>query len=101
MTLYRAVSDVEWRQTVQSAKLQTMPGAMEGKWFAESIDDARSWGTWFTGITGIPHDKILVVTISDRAAARLFRLVMLDNIGPARFADAGELGEFKIVEVTT
>ena len=74
---------------------------MEGKWFAETLEDARSWGIWFTGITGVPHDKIMVVTISERAAAGLFRLAMLDNIGPARFAETDELNDFKIVEVTT
>lgn len=101
MLLYRAVSNAECQEAIQLGELRTIPGATEGKWFAENLNDARLWGLWFTGITGVAHDKILVVSLSDRIASQLFRLTMLDNIGPARFADASELVEFEIFEVRT
>ena len=91
MKLYRAVCEVECQQVLRTRRLAIIAESMEGKWFAETIEDARAWGIWFYGITGVKHDRIVEFEISDSSAIRLFRLARLDNIGPARFAPVEEL----------
>ena len=44
MRLYRAVSVAESEQVLRSGKLEIIPGSLEGKWFAESLEDARALG---------------------------------------------------------
>lgn len=100
MKLYRAASDAECEQVLRTGRLEIISQSIEGKWFAESVEDARAWGRWFSGVTGVGHDRMIVVEISDVAASGLFRLARLDGIGPARFAFVNEFGLFVVHEVT-
>lgn len=79
--------------------MEIIPGGLEGKWLSETVDDARAWGRAFARVSSVSHDKILVVSVADHIAARLFRLARLDNIGPARFAEAADLPAFMVEEV--
>ena len=101
MTLYRVVSDAEYRQIMRTGRFEVIPGSLEGKWFAENLADARAWGASFSGISGIPHDKIVVASVPNAEAVGLFRIAHLDNIGPARFATVDELVSVTIDSVTT
>ena len=100
MKLYRAVCDAEFSQVLRTRRLETIPQSLEGKWFAETIENARAWGHWFSGISGMNHARIVVVDIPDAMAARLFRLDRLDDIGPARFVSLDELDLITIDEIT-
>ena len=101
MKLSRAVSEAEYRPITRTQTLETIAGYLEGKWFAERFNDARAWGASFTGTTGVPRDRIITVTIDDPSAVALFRMELLDNIGPARFATVQELHQFTINTETT
>jgi hypothetical protein len=101
MRLYRAVSAAECEQVLSTGTLEIIPGSLEGKWFAESLVHARAWGQMLAGLSGKPHDKIVVASVADPVAARLFRVPLLDGVGPARFAGVSDLPAFSIDEVTS
>lgn len=66
---------------------------MEGKWFAESADDAVKWGDTMNG----PGNSTVVRTeVPTGQAERFFRVERLDGIGPARYADLEQLHDVKI-----
>ncbi|HEY3412969.1 MAG TPA: hypothetical protein VGM51_07925 [Armatimonadota bacterium] len=87
MTLYRVVSKAELDDISRCAAFRTLPGQMEGKWFAESLEDARIWGARL----GIAETTIVCASVPDSMANSLFRLGLLDGIGPARFATEDDL----------
>ena len=101
MKLFRAACDAECDQALQRRELAITPHSVQGKWLAETIQDACAWGHWFSGVSGVPHARIIVVEVPDAMIATLFRLARLDDIGPAIFASADQLPLFTIVEVTT
>ena len=49
VTLYRAVSEVECQQLMRAGKFASVPSALEGKFFAESAEDAAQWGEMLEG----------------------------------------------------
>ena len=87
MTLYRAVSRAESDDIRLCDAFRTLPGQMEGKWFAESPADARTWAARL----GVAEPAIVCATVPDSVAALLFRLESLDGVGPGRFATADDL----------
>ena len=86
--LYRAVSPDEFEDLSIARAFRSVPGSLEGKWFAESQRDAEAWGRMLFGT--IPF-RVVSTTVSSTIAAGFFRLEWLDNIGPARFADIEQL----------
>jgi hypothetical protein len=77
VTLYRSVSSAE---LATLGKGFSIGGGAEGKYFAETLVDAATWGRQL----GNPH--IIEVTVSRSVADSMYRWQKLDNIGPARFA---------------
>ncbi|KAA8993528.1 hypothetical protein FJU30_26645 [Affinibrenneria salicis] len=66
-------------------------GSMEGKWFAESYEDAVTWGNKM----GHGGDTFRVVQIDmpDDIASKLHADPHLDGIGPARYAELSDLND--------
>ena len=90
-TLYRCVSVAEMIDVQSSGTLRATAGSLEGKWFAEKLEDARKWGEFFTRQTGVDHGMILKVQVSRSVADAMVRREKLDGIGPARFATIAQL----------
>jgi len=99
--VYRAVCDVEFAEIIATGRFSLAPNSLEGKWFAESFEAAREWGDAFFRMSGVSHDKIVVTELAEDAADRLFRIPLLDGIGPARFAAIDELNSLLSVREAT
>lgn len=93
VTLYRAVSDVEWQQLRRTGKFATVPYSLEGKFFAENAQDAAMWGEMLEG-TGNYH--IVEVELPACMANSLLRWERLDGIGPARYGELRQLQDAMI-----
>ncbi|MBI5880045.1 MAG: hypothetical protein HZB53_20540 [Chloroflexi bacterium] len=91
MRLYRAVSEAEFEQLLETGRFQIMPGTLEGKFFAETPDHARQWGQLFGG----PF-HVIEIDLDDLVANQLMRIERLDGIGPARFARVDELAMARV-----
>lgn len=63
---------------------------MAGKWFGETAFDAAQWGRRFYQWSGTPF-YVMQVDVPDYVAAQMFKVANLDNIGPARWANEGDL----------
>ena len=88
MRLFRAVSYAELQDIVNFGVLRSGPPSFQGKWLAETPDDAAEWGRRL--YQGSPF-HLIEVEMDDAAANGSFRLANLDLIGPARFADIPDL----------
>lgn len=88
VTLYRAVSAGEYQQLMQTGKFAAVPSALEGKFFAESAEDATQWGKI---LEGEGHYRIVEVTLPTNVAQSLLRWEKLDGIGPARYGELHQL----------
>lgn len=88
VALYRAVSDNEFQQLMRTGRFETVPYSLEGKFFAESAEDAAAWGELLEGI-GRYH--IIEVELPTSAANMLLRWEKLDGIGPARYGPLHQL----------
>jgi hypothetical protein len=97
--LYRAMCDAELGELLATGIFRAAPGAIEGKWFAESVYDAAIWGDYFESVTGIKNDRIVEVELGEEIAESLFRIPRLDGVGPARFATVEQLAGATIREV--
>ena len=86
--LFRAESEEEFKDVFARGKLRKIAGSVEGKWFAESAEDAAQWGKLLYGEQPF---RIIAIQIEEASANQLFRLIKLDNIGPARFAEVEQL----------
>jgi hypothetical protein len=53
VTLYRAVSEGEFQQLMRTGKFEAVPSSPEGKFFAESAEDAAQWGEMLEGASTI------------------------------------------------
>ena len=91
MELYRAVSPHELADIAQRAGFHPGPPSFQGKWFAEIPEHAAAWGRLLYQVNGVPFHMV-AVDLPDPIANQMFRLPLLDQIGPARFADAALLG---------
>jgi hypothetical protein len=63
---------------------------MQGKWFAESPDNAAAWGQSFSRMVG-GTSHLVQVDIPQDVAAKMFHVSSLDQIGPARYAEGDVL----------
>ncbi|WP_154050586.1 hypothetical protein [Citrobacter werkmanii] len=67
-------------------------GQMEGKWFAESLEDAITWGNKMGH--GGESFRIVQVTVPDSIANGMHFDPHLDGIGPARYAQVSDLNKY-------
>jgi len=88
VTLYRAISEVELQQLMRTGKFEVVPSSLEGKFFAESAEDAAQWGEMLEGASSY---RIVEVTLPTRVAQSLLRWEKLDGIGPARYGELHQL----------
>ena len=88
MPLFRAVSYAELQDILFSGVLRPGPPSFQGKWLAESAEQAAEWGrALYQG--ALFH--LIEVEVQDATANTWFRLTNLDGMGPARFADVPDL----------
>jgi hypothetical protein len=87
VTLYRAVSEGEFQQLVRTEKFEAVPSSLEGKFFAESAEDAAQWGE----MLGASLYRIVEVALPASVAKSLLRWENLDGIGPARYGELPQL----------
>jgi hypothetical protein len=88
VTLYRAVSEGEFQQLMRTGKFEAVPSSLEGKFFAESAEDAAQWGE---RLEGVGHYHIVEVALPARVAQGLVRWEKPDGIGPARYGELLQL----------
>jgi len=88
MTLYRAVSEVEFQQLMRTGKFAVVPSSLEGKFVAESAEDAAQWGEMLEGASNY---RIVEVEFPTSVAKSLLRWEKLDGIGPARYGELHQL----------
>lgn len=86
--LYRAVSEGEFQQLMRTGKFEAVPSSLEGKFFAESPEDAAQWGEMLEGAS---HYRIVEVALPAGVAESLMRWEKLDGIGPARYGALPQL----------
>ena len=89
--LYRAVSEAEFQQLMSTGRFESVPGSLEGKWFAETAAAARQWADWFSRVSGVAHERIIEIEIEREIADRFVRYPNLDRCGPASFAELEQL----------
>jgi len=97
-TFYRAVSEAEFQDLSQSGKLRKGSNSLEGKWFAETADDAAKWGE---ALQGPGNYWIIELEVPAEMAEQLFRVDKLDNIGPACYCELDQLEYITFHEVIT
>lgn len=85
--VYRAVSEVEYRQIMATATFEAVPQSAEGKHFADTLKGAQAHGDSLHG-SGQYH--IVEADVPDEAPS-LFRWANLDGKGPARFLHIDDL----------
>jgi hypothetical protein len=88
VTLYRAVSEGEFQQLMRTGKFEVVPSSLEGKFFAESAEDAAQWGEMLEGAS---HYRIVEIALPASVAQGLVRWEKLDGIGPARYGELPQL----------
>lgn len=88
VTLYRAVSEEELQQLMRTGKFEAVPSSLEGKFFAESAEDAAQWGE---RLEGARHYRIVEVELPSSVANSIVRWEKLDGIGPARYGALHQL----------
>ncbi|MEO0788321.1 MAG: hypothetical protein AAFY36_06665 [Bacteroidota bacterium] len=87
MHLFRAISNAE-HEDLLSNGFRPGTNSLEGKWFAESFENALSWGNLlYDGRNFL----ICSIELSDSVYSGLFRLTNLDGIGPAVYAEITDL----------
>ena len=97
--LYRAVSEAELSDILNYGRFRPCPSgcSMEGKWFAEELENALEWGKRF-----YPSNKfhVVVATVSLEVVATMYpREENLDGIGKAIWADEEILDQIKPLEI--
>lgn len=97
VALYRAVSLLEFERVMRTGRFTPAPGSLAGKFFAERPEHAAAWGD---RLEGPGNYRILEVEVSAPTADTFRRWPKLDGIGPARYAEIGELERVVIREVT-
>jgi hypothetical protein len=86
--LFRAVSQAEFIDILITGGFQICPNSVEGKYFAETVDDAIEWGSLLYKNNDF---RIIAVELPTGEADKLYRWKSLDGIGPARFAGLQDL----------
>jgi RHS repeat-associated protein len=95
-TLYRAVSEAEALSVSATGNFSVGPNSLGGKWFAETLEHARQWGDL---LNGKGASRILEVKLPKSGADQLMRIERLDNVGPARYGELGQLEQAIIREL--
>ena len=88
ITLYRAVSEGEFQQLMRTGKFEVVPSSLEGKFFAESAEDAAQWGEMLEGASNY---RIVEVEFPASVAKSLLRWEKLAGLGPARYGELPQL----------
>jgi hypothetical protein len=87
-TLFRAVSEAEFKQLMTTGKFAAGPNSLGGKFFAETAEHAAKWGEAMMGKGGF---RIIQADLPTSAADKLMRWERLDGIGPARYGELEQL----------
>src|SRR4051812_21355994 len=87
MKLYRVMCEAEFESIFALNEFSTIPGTLEQKWFAENVPDALEWGRRFEAVSNVPHRRVVEIAVDRLLAEKMFRVAMLDGIGPARAAE--------------
>jgi hypothetical protein len=87
--VYRAVSEAEYHDILQTGRLRQGPNSLEGKWFGDTIEGARLHGD---ALQGPGKYRIIEVDVPDNAPS-LFRQPNLDGRGPARYLHLDDLND--------
>jgi hypothetical protein len=69
---------------MRTGKFEAVPSSLEGKFVAESAEDAAQWGEMLEGAS---HSRIVQVALPARGAKSLVRWENLAGIGPARYGE--------------
>jgi hypothetical protein len=88
VTLYRAVSEAEFQQLMRTGTFEAAPHTLEGKFFAETAEDAAAWGE---ALEGVGRYRVVEVEFPTSAANTFVRWEKLDDIGPARYGELHQL----------
>jgi hypothetical protein len=88
VTPYRAVSEGAYQQLMRTGTFAAVPRSLEGKFFAESAQDAAQWGEMLEGAS---HYRIVEVALPARVAKSLVRWEKLAGIGPAGYGESPQL----------
>jgi hypothetical protein len=88
VTLYRAVREGESQQLMRTGKFEATPRSLEGKFFAESAEEAAQWGEMLEGAS---HYRIMEVALPAGVAKSPLRWDKLDGIGPATYGEMPQL----------
>jgi hypothetical protein len=89
---YRAVSEAEYQQILQTGRFEVPPGRpgfspMEGKWFADSIESATAHGNALQG----PGNFRPIEADLPNNAPSLYQHPNIDQRGPGRYLDINDL----------
>ncbi len=84
--LYRAVCAPELADIAHFVGFRPVANSLSGKWFAETPQAAERWGRLLYRALGCSFHVIQVDVPTD-VADQMFCLPMLDQIGPARYAE--------------
>jgi hypothetical protein len=92
MRAYRAVSEAEYQQILQTGTFEVSPGRpgfspMEGKWFADSLEGAIAHGNALHG----PGNFRLIEADIPSNPPSLYQLPNLDGRGPSTYVDLPDL----------
>lgn len=85
--VYRAVSEAEYQQILRSGRFKVGLNAMEGKWFADSLEGATAHGT---ALEGLGKFRIIEADVPNNAPS-LFTQPNLDGRGSARYLHIDDL----------
>jgi len=98
-TLHRAVGPDELADIKATGTVRPGGGGnhMEGKWFAESADDADTWGAM---LHPDGDHSLIEADFPKSTADEMFSLDTLDGVGPARYAEEADLLTCCAVRVT-
>ena len=86
--LYRAVSLDEFNDIRHRRRFRTIPGMMEGKWFADNDEVAKLHAD---ALYPDGDGFIVAGDIESKHLTRLFRARNLDGFGPATYLEQGDL----------
>jgi RHS repeat-associated protein len=86
-TAYRAVSQAEYDDALATGSFNQGPNSLEGKWFADSYDNALLHGD---ALQGPGNFNILEADLPNNAPS-LFKLQNLDGRGPATYIHLDDL----------
>lgn len=87
-SIFRHVSPAEL-DDIATHGFRPGSNSLEGKWFAESADDAKTWGHLLNRGKG----AIVEVRTTKGFLARVSRLDRLDGVGPARYVAPEQLAD--------